>query len=69
MTNEFYKEIRKRNKENFIAIRTKQLKEEHKNQNGVFIPEFLDALNEFEQFQAADAFDSYGYLKPMEAGA
>lgn len=65
MIQEFYEEIRKRNRKKFIAVRAKQLEAEHENQDGVFIPDFLEAETEYNQFKAAGCFDCYGYLKPI----
>ena len=66
MEKEFFNEIRERNKQKFIALRTKQLEKDHAKENGVFIPEFLDAETEYNQFKEAGCFDEYGYLKQIE---
>lgn len=63
---DFYREIRKRNKAKFISVVTKQIEKENaKNGNSVNIPEFLEAEATYEDFKRADAFDCYGFLKPI----
>lgn len=62
---DFYKEIKKRNKEKFIKIRTEQIKRENAKTNGLNIPEFLDAERDYNDFLNAGAFDCYGYLKQI----
>ena len=61
MEKEFLKEIRKRNKNKFIEIVSKEIK---KFQTGfVNIPEFVEAEEAYNEFQKANLFDSYGYLR------
>ena len=62
---DFYSEIRKRNKEKFIQVRTEQIRKENEKSNGVNIPEFLDAESEYNAFKNAGCFDCYGYLKQI----
>ena len=62
---DFYKEIKKRNKEKFIKIRIEQIKRENSKTDGVNIPEFLDAESEYNAFKNAGCFDCYGYLKQI----
>ena len=56
---------RRINKEKFIAIVTRQLEKEHKGKDGVFIAEFLEARQIYEDFKKAGCFDENGYLKPL----
>ena len=62
---EFYAEIRERNKQKFIKLRTEQIRRENEKNGGINIPEFLDAENDYNDFLNAGCFDCYGYLKPI----
>jgi hypothetical protein len=62
---DFYSEIRRRNKEKFIQVRTEQIRRENAKTGGVNIPEFLDAESDYNAFLNAGAFDCYGYLKQI----
>lgn len=56
---------RKINKEKFIAIVIRKLEEEHKKQDGVYLPEFEEARQVYEEFKRNGCFDEEGYLKPL----
>lgn len=65
MTNEFYNEIRQRNKAKFIAVTSKKIDEFNKqnNPNGVNLPSFIEAEQAYNNFSQAGCFDEYGRLK------
>lgn len=65
MTNEFYNEIRKRNKAKFIAVTSKKFDEFNKQNdpNGVNLPSFIEAEQAYNNFCQAGCFDEYGRLK------
>ena len=65
LAHEFYEEIKSRNKAKFIHLATKNIEKEQAEQGGVNIPAFLEAENAYKEFQKADAFDCYGYLKQI----
>lgn len=67
LANEFYAEIRERNKAKFIKVRSEQIRRENEKNGGVNLPEFLDAENDYNAFLNAGCFDQYGFLKPIEA--
>ena len=61
MEKELVKEIRKRNKNKFIEIVSREIK---KLQTGfVNIPEFIEAEEAYNEFEKANLFDYYGYLR------
>lgn len=64
---EFYKEIRKRNKAKFIKFVGEKIRQEQEEEGGINLPYFTEAENEYKKFKAIDAFDIYGYLKPIKA--
>ena len=64
-TQEFYTEIRRRNKEKFIAVVSKEIEKEQAKEDGVNIPAFLEAEDAYNEFLNAGCFDEYGRLKPI----
>jgi len=65
MENEFYAEVRNRNKAKFIAIATKDIEKQQALEGGVNIPAFIEAEQAYKDFDRAGCFDEYGRLKPM----
>lgn len=57
------KRIRKINKDLFIKIVERDLVKQHKEEGGVYIPEFLEARSVYENFKKNGCFDENGYLK------
>lgn len=64
MTKEFYKEIRKRNKDKFIALRSKEIEAQQK---GVDIPAFMYAQQEYNTMLNNGLVNHYGEV--MKVGA
>jgi hypothetical protein len=62
---DFYEECRRRNKEKFISIASKNIEEEQKKDGGVNIPHFLEAQSAYDEFEKCGFFDEYGRLKPL----
>ena len=60
MQNEFYKEIKKRSREKFIALRSAQIAEK---QTGVDIPAFIYAEQEYKKHLLNGNVDGYGQVK------
>ena len=60
MQNEFYKEIRKRSREKFIALRSAQIAER---QTGVDIPAFIYTEQEYKTYLLSSNVDGYGQVK------
>lgn len=67
MANEFYAEVRGRNKAKFIAITSKKIDEFNKQNdpNGVNLPSFIEAEQAYKNFEQAGCFDEYGRLKEV----
>ena len=64
-THQFYEEVRRRNKEKFIAVATKDIEKEQAKEGGINLPAFTEAENAYNEFDRAGCFDEYGRLKPM----
>lgn len=63
MENEFYKEIKKRNKDRFVAKRSREIESQ---QQGVDIPAFMYALQEYNTLSIHGLVNCYGEV--MKAG-
>lgn len=63
MENEFYKEIKKRNKDRFVATRSREIE---KQQQGVDIPAFMYAIQEYNTLFKNGFVNCYGEV--MKAG-
>lgn len=59
----FRKRMKKINKDLFIKIVERNLIKEHKEKEGIYIPEFLEARSVYENFKKNGCFDENGYLK------
>ena len=63
MENEFYKEVQKRNKNKYVATRSKEIETL---QNGVDIPAFMYAIQEYNSLAMRGYVNCYGEV--MKAG-
>lgn len=64
-THQFYEEVRRRNKEKFIAVATKNIEKEQAKEGGINLPAFTEAENAYKEFENAGCFDEYGRLLPI----